>query len=398
MPKKKLRIALYHSWLHSRGGGEQVILEMLKRSRHHIEVFTHHYNPKSTYPELAEHGIHVLADTAMPKGDLARGAQFSLLASTAKLPLENFDALVVSTGGIAELILLRNHELPAIAFVHTPLRAVHDKAIAAHKRSERSLASNLLHATAGAAYKSIERSAWKHVRLALCNSETTRQRLLAARLLPAGRTRVLHPGADLSKFHASKDAGRGLRQRAKPYFLYPSRFSYYKRQDLAIRAFLAYKRAHPTSPFKLVLAGGVNPEKRAYFEQVRALTRGHKDIILKPDCAGKEWLELYRNAYAVLFTAMNEDWGIVPLEAAACAKPVISVDEGGPRESIINGRTGLLVPATERALADAMHALAADPALARRLGKAGQQRVKRYSWQRFAQEFDAAVEEVVRHA
>ncbi|HLD78260.1 MAG TPA: hypothetical protein VJB16_04495, partial [archaeon] len=169
MKRKKLRIALYHAWLHSRGGGEQVILELLKRSRHHIEVFTHHYNPKSTYPELADHPLHVLAETRMPKGDLARGARFSLLASTAKLPLQGFDALVVSTGGIAELILLRNHELPAIAYVHTPLRAVHDPSIAAHKRSERGLLANLTHATAGAAYKSVERSAWKHVDLALCN-------------------------------------------------------------------------------------------------------------------------------------------------------------------------------------------------------------------------------------
>lgn len=385
-PRARLRIALYHSWLHSRGGGEQVILELLKRSRHSITVFTHHYNPKSTYPALADADLQVLARTRMPKGELSRGARFALRAATTKLPLKGFDALVVSTGGIAELILLRNHQKPAIAYVHTPLRAVHDPAIIAHTRAQRSALANALHSTAAATYKTVERRAWRHVRLALCNSETTRQRLLAARLVPPGRTRVLHPGADLAKFRSGP---------SKKYFLYPSRFSYYKRQDLAIRAFLRYKAAHPESPFRLVLAGGVNPEKRQYFDQLRALCAGRKDILLRPDCAGRAWQHLYRNAHAIVFTAMNEDWGIVPLEAAACAKPVISVNEGGPRESIVHNRTGLLVPATEAALAAAMQRLAENPALAKRLGRAAQRRVRRYSWPLFAAAFDAAVEEAV---
>ena len=382
----KLRIALYHTWLHSRGGGEQVILELLKRSRHHIEVFTHHYNPASTYPELADYPLHVLAATDMPHGDLARGALFASLAASAKLPLEDFDALVVSTGGIAELILLRNHGKPAIAYVHTPLRAVHDPAIAAHKRSEQPTWLRAVHGLAAAGYRAVEQQAWKHVDLALCNSENTRQRLLAAGLLPAGRTRVLHPGADLSKFKPGP---------SQHCFLYPSRFSYYKRQDLAIRAFLHYKKKY-NGDFKLILAGGVNPEKRAYFERVRALARGRTDILLKTDVTGAEWLQLYRNAYAVLFCAMNEDWGIVPVEAGACAKPVISVNEGGPRESIVHNRTGLLVPATEEALADAMHTLASRPALARTLGLAAKRRIKQYSWVKFAEQFDAAAEQVAR--
>jgi alpha-1,3/alpha-1,6-mannosyltransferase len=60
---------------------------------------------------------------------------------------------------------------------------------------------------------------------------------------------------------------------------------------------------------------------------------------------------------AVVYTPQNEHFGIVPLEAMACARPVIACDSGGPLESIRPGVTGFLVKPGPDAFAAAMLSL-----------------------------------------
>lgn len=60
---------------------------------------------------------------------------------------------------------------------------------------------------------------------------------------------------------------------------------------------------------------------------------------------------------AVLYTPQHEHFGIVPLEAMAWGKAVVACDSGGPKESVVLGRTGLLCEPTAAAFADAMRQL-----------------------------------------
>jgi glycosyltransferase involved in cell wall biosynthesis len=57
----------------------------------------------------------------------------------------------------------------------------------------------------------------------------------------------------------------------------------------------------------------------------------------------KELIKAYNKSKIVLSLGRNEPFGLVPLEAGACGLPVIAVNEGGYRESIIEGKTGYLV-------------------------------------------------------
>ena len=60
------------------------------------------------------------------------------------------------------------------------------------------------------------------------------------------------------------------------------------------------------------------------------------------------------------------------IEAMLCGLPVVATDIRGPREQVVDGQTGLLVPAGEVApLADALRLLAGDAAMRRRMGDAG---------------------------
>lgn len=94
--------------------------------------------------------------------------------------------------------------------------------------------------------------------------------------------------------------------------------------------------------------------------------------------------ELLRSADVVLCTPWYEPFGIVPLEAMACGKPVVATAVGGLLDTVCDGITGRLVaPATPAAVAEAVRPLLEDPGLRRTWGAAGLRRVRSgYSWDR----------------
>jgi glycosyltransferase involved in cell wall biosynthesis len=75
--------------------------------------------------------------------------------------------------------------------------------------------------------------------------------------------------------------------------------------------------------------------------------------------------------------SLSEGLGVAALEAMAMAKPVVASDAGGLPESVVQGETGVVVPAGDaRALAEALIALLQDQARARRMGEAGRARAE----------------------
>ena len=75
--------------------------------------------------------------------------------------------------------------------------------------------------------------------------------------------------------------------------------------------------------------------------------------------------------------AWMEGLGIALLEAAACGVPIVASRRGGMPEAVEDGVNGYLIePGDSAALADRLDRLLRDPALARRMGAAGRQRVE----------------------
>ena len=100
----------------------------------------------------------------------------------------------------------------------------------------------------------------------------------------------------------------------------------------------------------------------------------------------------YCAADVFVTTPWYEPFGITPLEAMACARPVIGSDTGGIRHTVVHGETGFLVaPKDADDLAEKLAVLAASPALRRRLGEAGAVRAKsQFTWASVASALEEA--------
>jgi glycosyltransferase involved in cell wall biosynthesis len=94
-------------------------------------------------------------------------------------------------------------------------------------------------------------------------------------------------------------------------------------------------------------------------------------------------------------SVLPESFGLVLLEAMASGRPVVASDHGGPRELVVHGETGLLVPpGDDEALAEALDGLLEDPALASRLGENGRRRAReRFAIESSVARFEAIYEE-----
>jgi len=367
---------------------ERVILEIVQRSRHRYTVFTNHLNYAQTYPEFRDlHDVVALDQVPVDRsfGAVLRAARTIAMQ---KLDLQDYDALLVSSEGLGDLITFRNHDQPVVCFCHTPVRPVYDPVYRATWLAEHPSARIPL-AMFSLGYHAITRLAWRYYRRVFANSREVAARIARGRLCPPDRVEVLHPGVDLDRIRPSF--------RYEPYFLCAGRIKWTKNVGFAIDAFREFQRIQTAaSRWRLVIAGGVDAGSRGYLADLEQRAPPASGITFHLNPSTAELDRLYDGASALIFPSLNEDWGLVPLEAMAFGKPVLAVNRGGPTESVVDGETGFLLEPTPAAFAERMSWLADRPEGLRRLGRAAADRARQYSWTSFVGRLDDYIAEVGR--
>ncbi len=133
---------------------------------------------------------------------------------------------------------------------------------------------------------------------------------------------VIEPPVD-TRFYSPDGSAPG------DYIISVSALVPYKRVDLAIDACRL-----ADVPLRVV---GVGPEAE------RLHRRADSNVEFIENCSQAELRDLYRGARAFLLPG-EEDFGIAPVEAQACGRPVIALARGGACETVAHGTTGVLVP------------------------------------------------------
>jgi alpha-1,3/alpha-1,6-mannosyltransferase len=189
-------------------------------------------------------------------------------------------------------------------------------------------------------------------------------------------------------------------------FVSLNRFEPKKNIALAIRAMTKLKSCLSGSDYwndvHLVVAGGYDPRLEScvqYLEELKNLVKkegltNHVSFLLSPKDSDK--ISLLAKCLALVYTPSDEHFGIVPLEAMYLGKPVIAVDSGGPRETVVDSSTGFLCPAIESHFGVAMARLVKDPKFARSLGERGQTRFQNhFSFEEFSKAWEAVVTDLM---
>ncbi|MFJ4219408.1 glycosyltransferase [Curtobacterium luteum] len=153
---------------------------------------------------------------------------------------------------------------------------------------------------------------------------------------------------------------------------------------------------HEGRDVELVIVGGAGvagadlPDDPEY-QRLDALARelGIRDHVhFRGQLGQHDMPAVYRSADVVVCAPWYEPFGIVPLEAMACGRPVIASSVGGLIDTVVEDATGLHVPPRdEEAVATAIGTLLEDPERREAFGAAGRERaVARYTWQKVAAE------------
>jgi len=236
-------------------------------------------------------------------------------------------------------------------------------------------------------------------------TQAVRDRWLAdPPLLPPDRVRVLVPGVDPAIHHPNVD-GAPVRERLGigpdvPLVALIARFQQVKGHDIfqAMARMVADEMPHA----RFVVAGenvfGVSKDE-AYKRAI--LDAAQSDPVLRERLTYLGFWEDARQVIAaadvVVCPSRFESLGMVHLESMAMARPVVSMNNGGPAETVIDGETGYLVPPeAPDALARCVLALLRDPALRARMGQAGAAHVRaHFTAAGYAAQFSQVVEDLI---
>jgi D-inositol-3-phosphate glycosyltransferase len=156
---------------------------------------------------------------------------------------------------------------------------------------------------------------------------------------------------------------------------------------------------------RLLVVGGETDEPDPRFTpelgrlMLVAEAMGVADKVIFTGRKERNKLKYYYNAAEVLVTTpWYEPFGITPLEAMGCAKPVIGARVGGIPYSVVHEETGLLVPPQNPlAVAKALYKVLSDQQMAKQWGLAGRKRVREFfTWEQVTKEMIRVYERILK--
>ncbi|HEY6487025.1 MAG TPA: glycosyltransferase [Candidatus Cybelea sp.] len=308
-PTSKIRVALVHDYLNQRGGAERVFAR-IAQAWPEAPIYTALYDERVSGEAFPAQRIRSSYLARIPLAN----RYFRALAPFYPRAFESFDlrpydAIVSSTTAWAK----------GVRFASTAVHVCYINTVSRFAFAYDEYVGRMM--PAAMARPVVDRlAAWDRAAAARPTHFVANSRNVAERIRKYyGRDAdVLHCPVDVDRFSVGPGAGE--------YYIVASRLLPYKRIELAIEA-----AALANVP---LLVAGTGPAERALREIARGTTTQMLGYV-----SDARLNALIGNARAAILPG-EEDFGLVPLEAAAAGRPAIAYRGGGALETIVEGETG----------------------------------------------------------
>jgi glycosyltransferase involved in cell wall biosynthesis len=330
------RVALVHDFLVDVRGAERVFLALCDLFPQ-ADLFTAVYDEEGTEGRFAHRAVHTsFLQRLRPSARTFRALLPLYPAAMESLDLRGYDLVISSSSAWAHGVI-PDEDAVHVCYCHNPFRYAWNA-----RQETLSARGPLGRAALGAVFQRWRQWDWiaaQRVDAYVANSQTTKRRV--ARYFGREAT-VLHPPVDVERFTPATPGDA---------YVVLSELMAHKRIEVAVRAFNQLRLP--------LLVVGNGPDAR------RLHRMAGPTVTFTGRVSDLEAARILARAQALVVTA-TEEFGIAAVEAQAAGRPVIALQEGGLRETVIEGETGAFFAAPEpEALAEvvlAFDALAVDPA------------------------------------
>jgi len=308
-----MKTAVIYDLLIGKGGAERVVLALARAFN--ADIWTTTYLPEEVYPEFGAFQIFPHPLKSWPLSSTLKPVNFiwqGLLQTEAtfkfrKMELPGYD-LIISAGMCAKHVAMRDRNHPCIHYEHGV---------------RESYRLEWLFKAWAWYMKRLDFEATQKVDRLVCNSENIRGKIERYYHRDA---EVVYPPVDIERFRYGEPGD---------YFLSVQRISPGKGIETQLEAFKMVPQQ------KLVIVGSPQKGYTSYYG--RLIHTAPPNVTFLGALPDEGVSDLYSHSKAVIQTNPDEDFGIVPVEAMASGKPCIAINSGGFRETIIHGKTGILV-------------------------------------------------------
>src|SRR3989344_1360495 len=312
-----MKVALVHDYLREYGGAERVV-EVLHELYPEAPLYTSFIDWRA----LGEHA-HRFRNwdirTSWVQGNWVMRRFHSALRFLTplvweSLDLRGFDVIISSSGWFICRGIVTRPEQVHISYIHHPPRNLYGYPTGSPPNG----LIKLYGVVVNPFLRMYDFSTAQRVDYLIANSKETQSRI---KKFYRRESTVIYPPIDLSNIRHQASSKKDS------YYLSVGRLTYAKQIDVAIKACNELK-----IPLKVVGTG----KEETYLHSIAGST-----IEFTGAVSDEELNTLYANARALIFCALQEDFGMVPVEAMAHGTPVIALQQGGVVETVLYGKTGV---------------------------------------------------------
>jgi len=347
-----MRIAIFHDFFGTIGGGEKLVVELARGLK--ADIFTTQID-KDNLKKMGAADVKIKSIGNPSRFPVLKQITASWLFSRVNRSGSGYDFYILS--GNWAIFAAKKHK-PNLLYCHTPVRMFY-QAYDDFKQVAPWWAKPLFVVWVRVHRHFLERNL-QHIQRVVANSEDCRRRV---KKYYHKSSVVVNPPIKQYEFRRFGDFWLSVNR------LYP-----HKRIELQLEAFSRLPEE------KLVVGGGVTSGDHSEAYRNKLLQSKPGNVTFLGEVNEKKLEELYAECKGFIATSQKEDFGMNILEAMSAGKAVVAVNEGGFRETMINGKTGFLVNADAGEIVKAVKSINKNPS---RFRKACEEQAAKYSVKKF---------------